>query len=441
MRILVTNPWNGQAYCLVRGLRRHATRLVATVYREHGVLGRLAPAALSRFVDRVYPVPLVVEEWRRGGLDAENTPAEERYVRAILDICDREALDTVFPSWDPEVLLLSKNQKRLAEHGITVPVPDWPVLRRAMDKHAVIEAATALGFPCPGTYLPRTRDDAAELAKRLGYPVVVKPRFSARGRGSRLARDASELEAAIREAEPTFGLPLLQEWIPGGLDQRMSVAVTLDRAGRPITVHARHHMRTVLRTFVSLPCAQVSCTEMPVVADAVRLLQSLGYVGHARVQLKEDPRDGVAKLMEINCRPGYRIWCEMAVGQDVPLLCVQIHRGMAVEPTPRHTGPDVFLNPIEDAVSLGARLLSGAARRVVPGGQTSSGDRDPSPRELFHQYRETYRSPHRHFDWYFGALADDPLAALTWYASHLISAGRGQRIGAMTGSALGPRGE
>jgi hypothetical protein len=145
--------------------------------------------------------------------------------------------------------------------------------------------------------------------------------------------------------------------------------------------------------------------------------------------------------MEINCRPGYRIWCEMAVGQEVPLLCVQIHRGMAVEPTPRHTGRDVFLNPIEDAVSLGARLLSWAARRVVPEGQTSSGDRDPSPRELFHQYRETYRSPHRHFDWYFGALADDPLAALTWYASHLISAGRGQRIGAMTGSALGPRGE
>jgi hypothetical protein len=151
----------------------------------------------------------------------------------------------------------------------------------------------------------------------------------------------------------------------------------------------------------------VSCTEIPVVAHAVRLLQGLGYVGHARVQLKKDPRDGVAKLMEINCRPGYRIWCEMAVGQDVPLLCVQIHRGLTVEPTPPHAGPDVFLNPVEDAVSLGARLLTWAARRVAPGAQESRSEHDPSPRVLFQQYRETYRSSRKHFDWYFRALADD----------------------------------
>ena len=441
MRLLVTNPWNGQAYCVLRSLRGHAARLVATVYREHGILGRLAPAAVSRFVDRAYPVPLAVQGWRRGALDEENAPAEEAYVRAILDICEREALDTVFPSWDPEVLVLSRNKRRFADRGITVPVPDWSVLRRAMDKHALIEAATALGFPCPGTYLPRSAADAPELAKRLGYPLVVKPRFSARGRGSRLVHDAAELGAAIRQAEPTFGMPILQEWIPGGLDQRVSVAVTLDRSGRPITVHARRHVRTVLKAFVSLPCAQVSCTEMPVVADAVRFLQELGYVGHARVQLKVDPRDGVAKLMEVNCRPGYRIWCEIAVGQNVPLLCVEIHRGTAVDAAPSPAGPDVFLNPVEDAVSFGAGLLRWAGRRIVPGRRASSPDQEPPPRELLRRYRYHYRSPRRHLDWYFRALADDPLAALAWYASHLIGAARGHRPDAVTGSRLEPGGE
>ena len=73
MRLLVTNPWNGQAYCVLRSLRRHATRVVATVYREHGALGRLAPAAVSRFVDRVYPVPLAIQDWRRGGLEEVTT--------------------------------------------------------------------------------------------------------------------------------------------------------------------------------------------------------------------------------------------------------------------------------------------------------------------------------------------------------------------------------
>ena len=375
-------------------------------------------------MDRVYPVPFAIEDWRRGTLDEGNSAAEEGYVRAVLDICERERLDTVFPSWDPEVLLLSKNKSRLAERGITVPVPEWSVLKRAMDKHALVQAATELGFPCPRTYLPGTLADALDLAKRLGYPVVVKPRFSVRGRGSGLVTDPAKLEETVRRVQPTFGMPILQEWIPGGLDQRVSVAVTLDRTGRPITVHARRHLRTVLRSFVSLPCAQASCTEMPVVGDAIRLLQALGYVGHARVQVKVDPRDGVAKLMEINCRPGYRIWCEMAVGQPVPLLCVQIHRGIPVDVMAPHAGPDVFLNPVEDAVSLAARLLDWTRRQVVPGQQERTLERHSSPRTILREYRETYRAPRKHFDWYFRALADDPLAALTWYASHLLGARR-----------------
>jgi glutathione synthase/RimK-type ligase-like ATP-grasp enzyme len=432
MRLLVTNPWNGQAYCVLRSLRRHASRVVATIYREHGALGRLAPAAVSRFVDRVYPVPLAIQDWRRGGLEETNTAAEEAYVQAILDICERESLDTVFPTWDPEVLLLAKNKSRLAGRGITVPVPEWTVLRRAMDKHALIQAASELGFACPRTYLPGAPEDAAELGKRLGYPIVVKPRFSVRGRGSSLVTDPAKLEETVRRVQPTFGMPMLQEWIPGGLDQRVSVAVTLDRAGRPITVHARRHVRTVLRSFVSLPCAQASCTEMPVVRDAIRLLQALGYVGHARVQVKVDPRDGVAKLMEINCRPGYRIWCEISVGQPVPLLCVQIHRGAAVAPLPPHARRDVFLNPIEDMVSFVARLLGSARRRVRLGSVESSDEPPPSPRALLREYREPYRSPHRHFDWYFRALADDPLAALSWYASHLIGARRAHRLETVT---------
>jgi predicted ATP-grasp superfamily ATP-dependent carboligase len=428
MRLLITNPWNGQAYCVLRSLRGHASRVIATVYREHGVLGRLAPAAVSRFVDRVYPVPLAVQDWRRGVLDEENTPTEESYVRAVLDICERETIDTLFPSWDPEVLLLSKNKRRLAERGVAVPVPDWPVLRRAMDKHALVQAAAEAGFPCPRTYLPTTLSDAVDLGKRLGFPVVVKPRFTVRGRGSYLVTDPEKLDETIRRVQPTFGMPILQEWIPGGLDQRVSVAVTLDSHGRPITVHARRHLRTVLRSFVSLPCAQASCTEMPVVAEAIRLLQALGYVGHARVQVKIDPRDGVAKLMEVNCRPGYRIWCEGAVGQPVPRLCVEIARGIPVEALPAHAGRDVFLNPVEDVVSLVARLLDWTGRQVTPGRRLATPERPPSLRAILREYRDTYRAPRKHFDWYFRALADDPVAALTWYASHLLGARRTHQL-------------
>jgi hypothetical protein len=50
------------------------------------------------------------------------------------------------------------------------------------------------------------------------------------------------------------------------------------------------------------------------------------------------------------------------------------------------------------------------------------------PGALFRQYRDTYRSPRKHFDRYFKALADDPLAAFAWYVSHVVSAS--QDVGA-----------
>ena len=130
MRLLVTNPWNGQAYCVLRTLRPHAARVIVTTYREHGVLGRLAPAAVSRFADAVYRVPFAAQDWQRGQISDENSEAEEAYVRAVLDICAREDVDTVFPSWDPEVGILSKNKLRFAERGITLSVPEWSVLRQ-----------------------------------------------------------------------------------------------------------------------------------------------------------------------------------------------------------------------------------------------------------------------------------------------------------------------
>jgi biotin carboxylase len=123
----------------------------------------------------------------------ENSAVEEEYVQAILDICAREDIDTVFPSWDPEVGILSKNKPRFAARGITVPVPEWPVRRQAMDKHALAELAEKIGYPCPRTYLPPTLADAADLAELSGFPLLLKPRCSSGSRGVRLVMRREQL--------------------------------------------------------------------------------------------------------------------------------------------------------------------------------------------------------------------------------------------------------
>ena len=78
--------------------------------------------------------------------------------------------------------------------------------------------------------------------------------------------------------------------------------------------------------------------------------------------------------------------------------------------------------PRRPTPGLGAPTRGARASRSRPQEPSSS------PRALLREYREPYRSPRRHFDWYFRALADDPLAALSWYASHLFGARRTHRL-------------
>ncbi|MGB7948011.1 MAG: hypothetical protein WCH75_10050 [Candidatus Binatia bacterium] len=90
MNLLVTNTRNAQAYGIIRSLRRHANKIVATMYGPNRLVAHLSHAANSRYVDKRYLVPCPVEDWRKGRIQKENTEREEEYIQAILGICEQE---------------------------------------------------------------------------------------------------------------------------------------------------------------------------------------------------------------------------------------------------------------------------------------------------------------------------------------------------------------
>jgi hypothetical protein len=160
------------------------------------------------------------------------------------------------------------------------------------------------------------------------------------------------------------------------------------------------------------------------ISQVADLLESLGYAGHASAQYKVDPRDGIAKLLELNCRPGYRVWCSIASGENIPWLCLQIERGERVELLAPATELPVFLSPLEDALALGVSLADWAGYRVGSRRDSTLLGPPPGLRDIARGYRDTYLAPRRFLDWYFKALATDPLAGLAWYASHFIRIAR-----------------
>ena len=270
MNLLVTNSHSPQAYAIIRALRPHARRIVAT-FEGTRFFARLSPGANSRLVDRSYRVPSPVSDWWHGHISADNTPIENEYIAAILLICVSERIDVIYPSWDPYVYVLSKNRKKFESLGITVPVPDLDTVLTALDKYRTVEAGRFVGFPCPDTVLYDAQVRLDDVSHRLGFPLVVKPRFTSGGHGMAIIRDRAELEVVLPGVVAKHGNPLLQEYIPGG--KRDSVQFVMARDGTLLFAFHKLRQRTFRRT------ARFGTVSESAAPDG-RVLQSSGLLSH-----------------------------------------------------------------------------------------------------------------------------------------------------------------
>jgi glutathione synthase/RimK-type ligase-like ATP-grasp enzyme len=416
MNLLVTNSHTPQAYAIIRALRPHANRVVAAIEGD-AWLGRFAHGAHSRLVDARCRLPAAFDDWWHGQVDPGNTPGEQRYVDALLAVCERERIDVVFPSWDPYVYVLSKNLPRLAEAGITVPVPGIETVLTALDKYRTVQAGQAVGVPCPVTYLYESREQLATIVGEIGFPVVLKPRFTSGGHGMAVVKTREELESVLPGIIEKHGAPLVQEYIPGG--KRDSIQLVIGRNGEVLFAFHKSRLRTFRRT-ARFGTVSRSARPDARLAQVSALLRKVGWWGAMGVEMMRDPRDGTDKLMEINPRFARQLWNRTELGINEPLMCIQLARGEAVPPVEPYPLGVLFVSPLEDVQLFAWQLLDlllynvrtrGRADRVL-----DSLSEPPLLRDLLRSFVSTYTSADRRvWDPYFKYFFQDPVTAMLWW--------------------------
>ena len=423
MNLLVTNTRNAQAYGIIRALRPYAAKIVATMEGDNRFVARLSHAANSRLVDKRYYVPSPAQDWRAGRIQRENTAREEAYIQAILRICEREQIDTVFPSFDPHVYVLSKNIERFKETGVLIPIPDYESVVACLDKFRTIRAAQQIGFACPKSYLPESEDDLRRIAEEVAFPLVVKPRFTAGGRGTQVVKDFSELSEKTRLVRERQGAPMIQEYIPG--KQNLNFQFILDRNGKQMSVVCDTNWY-LSRIVQNLSSGGESLAPNAYITNVVRLVQSLGSWGGGSVQTKIDHRDGIPKLLEINPRLGVNLWRRTELGINAPLMCVKVARGEQLEAVKDYPIGKVLIDPIATILGVGFNLLDLLIYRFRTGIRgTSPIDFSNPPmalKELLQHCKLTYLNDKKKIlSPYFRYFSQDPLLSILWYLQFFMS--------------------
>jgi acetyl-CoA carboxylase biotin carboxylase subunit len=138
-------------------------------------------------------------------------PAKDSYLNipAIVAACEITGADAVHPGYG----FLAENARFaeiLEEHAITFIGPTAEHVSLMGDKIRAKEAAIELGIPVvPGSGTITDFDEARDIARDIGYPVLVKAAAGGGGRGMKLALFENELEPALvaarNEARAAFG--------------------------------------------------------------------------------------------------------------------------------------------------------------------------------------------------------------------------------------------
>ena len=282
-------------------------------------------------------------------------PAAESYLQfdAILGACKATGADALHPGYG----FLSENAafaQACEDAGVLFIGPPASAITAMGDKALAKQRMIAAGVPCAPGYLGADQADATLVAeaKKLGYPLLVKAVAGGGGRGMRLVRQESELQAAIegarREATSAFGdgTLMLERLIDNG--RHIEIQVFADAHGNAVHLGERDctAQRRRQKVIEEAPSPVVSPQmRAQMGADAVAAALAVGYRGAGTVEFIVDAQNH-HYFLEMNtrlqvehpvteCITGQDLveWqLRVAAGEPLPLAQEDIHlNGHAIE--------------------------------------------------------------------------------------------------------------
>jgi len=246
-------------------------------YKQHRIIGcDTSPESVGLYLcDKGYIVP-----------EAQS----ENYIALIAQICAEERADVLFIGSVPEMLPLAENKEYLREKtGVCVVSPEKEIINLGIDKHKTITFLRNNGLPCPESILCVDEKAIEELVRKVGFPLIIKPRY---GRGSRdmhFIKDYEELNFYIKRVEE----PVIQEYI--GSDSGEYTCGVFSTGDQIFVISLKRELKQ------GITGKAVICPDERIETLCEKVARRLQLRGSINVQL----RDGRQGLMVLEINPRY----------------------------------------------------------------------------------------------------------------------------------------
>lgn len=255
------------------------------------------------------------------------------YLARLLAIGKADPGQVLLPTSDELVWLYTSNASLLARY-FRLYQPSLETIKRILDKALLEKAATTAGLAVLPSWDPQSLDELAELAPRLPYPVLIKPRTHVhRLRNDKgvvvhspdelaaeyprfLARERYRFDDTPRA--PNAVRPVIQQFVEIGREGVISISGFI---GRSADVFVTRRSTKILQRSrpVGVGVCYESCPADPALSEAVnRLCRELGYFGLFEVEFIL--YDGAWAIIDFNPRLFNQIGLDLRRGLPLPML-------------------------------------------------------------------------------------------------------------------------
>jgi len=229
-------------------------------------------------------------------------------IPSIIAAAEITGADAIHPGYG----FLSENDKFaeiVAEHNLEFIGPTAEHIRQMGDKISAKKIVERLGIPVVPGSDGEVNDipQAEEIAKTIGYPVIVKAAAGGGGRGMKVVHSQPELENAImackKEAEVSFGdaAVYLEKYLT--LPRHIEFQIIADKHGnvchlgeRDCSLQRRHQ-----KILEEAPSPALNNEEQVRMGEVVRkAIKGLGYIGVGTIEFLYE--NGEFYFIEMNTR-------------------------------------------------------------------------------------------------------------------------------------------
>ncbi|MEW6441729.1 MAG: carbamoyl-phosphate synthase large subunit [bacterium] len=243
--------------------------------------------------------------------------ADRTYIEPILPefvekIIDQERPDAVLPTMGGQTAL--NVAAELAErgvldaYGVKMIGASLEAIQKAEDRNLFKAAMEKIGLALPESGYARSREEAAKVLERLGFPIIVRPSFTLGGTGGGVAHDRDGFESIVQRGLEASRIHtvLIEQSLIGWKEYELEVMRDLkDNVVIICSIENLDPMGVHTGDSITVaPVQTLTDREYEAMRDAaIDVIREIGVeTGGSNIQFAVHPRDGRMVVIEMNPR-------------------------------------------------------------------------------------------------------------------------------------------